>query len=278
MTNQEKKNRNIGLITSAGIHLGLLVLFLFLLAWRAPNPPLPEFGIELNFGVDDQGSGEVQPETPPTSEQTDQEQQEEVASSVPEEVQEQPQEQVIESKQESVVPVKEEKPKEVVQKPVVEEKPKEEAKKDAPKKEETKPAASTESKKTTDSQQSQGDDTNKAGDKGNPEGTLDAKALYGKPGGGGGGDGLSLQMAGWAWDDQPKIPNLPDNEDGRIVLEIECDENGEILTITTIERGLSPQAEKLLKDEIRKRSLIRTSGGQTPERSKGRVVFILKTK
>ena len=48
-------------------------------------------------------------------------------------------------------------------------------------------------KKTADTKNgksgSQGDDENKAGDKGNPEGKIDAQALYGTPGGGGGGHG-----------------------------------------------------------------------------------------
>ncbi len=278
MSTREQRNRNIGLITSLGIHAALLLLFLFIMAWRAPNPPLPEFGIELNFGLDDQGSGDIQPETPPASEQTD-EQTEEVEAAPEVTEQQAPQQETIVSEQESVVAVKEEKPKEEVVKPKETEKPKEEVKKEEPKKsEETKTSAATETKANTESTQSQGDDKNKTGDKGNPEGSLDAKALYGKQGGGGGGDGLSLQMSGWAWADNPKIPGLPDNEDGRIVFEIECDSEGEIIGITTIERGLSPRAEQLLKEEIRKNSLIRTSGGQTPERSKGKVVFVLKTK
>ncbi|MFZ5999149.1 MAG: hypothetical protein ACOYW3_01465, partial [Bacteroidota bacterium] len=72
--------------------------------------------------------------------------------------------------------------------------------------------------------------------------------------------------------------NLPDNEDGRIVFEIECDSEGDIIGITTVERGLSLQAEQILKEEIRKNSLVRTSAGQAPARSKGRVVFVLKTR
>src|SRR4051812_44151185 len=65
MTNQERKNRNIGLITSTGIHLVILLILFFLVAWRAPDPPLPEYGIQLNFGLDNQGSGDVQPEVSP---------------------------------------------------------------------------------------------------------------------------------------------------------------------------------------------------------------------
>lgn len=279
MSEQEKRDRNIGLATSAGVHAVLLILFLFLMAWRAPNPPLPEFGIELNFGVDDQGSGDVQPETPPSSEATEDDVNEQAAS--PDEIlpeNETAQEQVIESQQESVVPVKEEKPKEVVEKPKETEKPKEEPRKEEPIKAEYKPESKSDAKKNTEADVSQGDDKDKTGDKGNPEGSLDAKALYGKQGGGGGGDGLGLQMSGWAWAEQPNVPNLPDNEDGRIIFEIECDSEGEIVGIKVIERGLSARAEQMLIQEIRKNSLIRTSAGATPERSRGRVVFVLKTK
>jgi len=89
---------------------------------------------------------------------------------------------------------------------------------------------------------------------------------------------MNLQMSGWEWADQPTLPELPDNENGRVVFEIECDDNGDITGITTVERTLSPRAEQLLKDEIRKNSLKRTTGGKAPERSKGRIVFVLKTK
>ncbi len=274
---KEKKNKQIALLTSVSIHGALLLIFFFLTAWRAPNPPLPEFGIELNFGLDDQGGGEVQPDEQPETEKPIEDEVKPEETQPQEEVKEQEKtEEPVVSKIESPVVVKEEKKEPVIEKPkekVVEAKPKE-VKKEV--KEET-VAKVTETKKGKDVA-SHGDDPGKTGDKGSPQGKPDAKALYGKPGGGGGGDGIVLSMSGWAWADQPRIPDLPDNEDGRITFEIECDESGEIVGITTLERGLSPRAEQLLKDEIRKNSLIRTSGGKVPERSKGKVVFLLKTK
>lgn len=285
---QEQKNRRVAIVVSVGFHGLLLLAFLLMMAWRAPNPPLPEYGIELNFGVDQQGGGEIQPETSPgQDEENEQPQEEQAEESQPqEEIKEETTEQVEEpvvSKVESPVVVKEEK-KEPAKEPVKEKTtetkpkvtPKEEAKKE-PTKEVVTEQKGTEGKKG-DPTTSQGDDPGKQGDKGNPEGKLDAKALYGQPGGGGGGDGFGLSMAGWAWAEDPTIPDLPDNEDGRIEFEIECDENGDIIGITTIQRGLSAKAEQLLKDEIRRNSLVRTSAGKVPERSKGRVVFILKTK
>jgi protein TonB len=291
MTNQERKNRNIGLITSAGIHLVILLLLFFLIAWRAPDPPLPEFGIQLNFGLDNQGTGDIQPEVSPDVVENNEEKsaQEEVEeTTTPEEVKPNEVKETAEqpvSKLESPVSVKEEKKKETKETKVepVKEKPAETKPKETTplaeykkeEKKETKTDIKTDGGKSTTSQ---GDDSARVGDKGAPEGSLDANALYGKQGGSGGGGFALSGMSGWAWADQPKIPELPDNADGRIVFEIECDDNGDIIGITTVERGLSPKAEQILKEEIRKNSLIRTSGGKVPERSKGRVVFLLKTK
>lgn len=269
-----KRNRNTALLVSFAIHGGLMLLFIFLMAWRAPDPPLPEFGIELNFGTSDTGSGDVQPDISPASEVAT----EDNTSSEASEADSQPDPTdatVPTAPDESEVVVKEEKKPEP--QPSVKEKPVEKAK-DSPKEKTTQ---DNQVKPATDAKgdsKSHGDDPNKAGDKGNPQGKIDAEALYGKQGGGAGGDGLSLQMSGWAWADPPKIPDVPDNEDGRIVFEIECDADGEIIGITTLERGLSPRAEQLLKEEIRRNSLIRTSGGATPERSKGKIVFVLKTR
>jgi hypothetical protein len=128
---------------------------------------------------------------------------------------------------------------------------------------------------------SQGDDKNKAGDKGSKEGSLDPNGQYtGLPGtgnGGGGGNGFALNMSGWSWDAQPQAPKLPDNENGKIVFEITVDSDGEIISIETLQRGLSPEAERICKEEIQKRSLVRTSSGAAPEHSKGRITFVLHT-
>jgi outer membrane biosynthesis protein TonB len=286
----EKKNRRIALAVSLGFHGLLFLLLLFLAAWRAPNPPMPEYGIELNFGVDDQGGGDIQPDTPPSAEQAVENTEQKVEESKPQEEQasqetkEAKEETPVTTKEDSPVSVKEEKkPTETVKRKETE-KPKKE---EIPVKEKEKPKETTSTTPTQqkldktrpgDNTQSQGDDAGKIGDKGNPQGKLDAKALYGKPGGGANGDGFGLSMTGWEWADPPRVPDLPDNDDGKIEFEIECDSEGEILSITTLQRGLSPKSEQLLKDEIRKNSLIRTSAGKVPERSKGRVVFVLKTK
>ena len=61
MTSSEKKNRRNGIIGTILFHGLLLLSFLFMgLTYRIPPPP--EEGISINFGFDDQGSKEIQPE------------------------------------------------------------------------------------------------------------------------------------------------------------------------------------------------------------------------
>lgn len=297
---EEKKNQRVGLLTSVGFHFALLALFLFAMGWSAPNPPLSEYGsgVELNFGLDDQGSGDIQTFTP-VGEAKVTEAKKEEASPKEEEIHQETQKQE-ETKAENQLTQQDDSPvevKEIKKETKKTETVKESSQEDKRKQVETKKEdgkatnnSGTDIKKPADDTgksasdgHSQGDDKNKKGDKGSPEGSLDPNGQYtGKPGtggnGGGGGNGFGLQMAGWNWDSPPQAPRLPDNENGRIVFEIVVDENGEIMKIETLERGLSPEAEKLCKEEIQKRSLVRTSGGAAPEQSKGKITFILRTR
>jgi protein TonB len=285
MEQQEKRSRRVGALTSMTVHALLLLVFFFASGYRAPYPPAPEYGVIVNMGFDDQGTGEIQTDQPVATTDAQQQDPKEQQPVEPEPVEEKPEQkdddQLLASKEESPVSVKKEeekpkdKPKEELAKPREETKPKEQEKL----KTEYKPdaAVTTDSKGT--SATSEGDDANKTGNKGQPNGTLDPNGQYtGTPGGGGGGNGFGLSMTGWGWDAPPKLPQLPDNEDGRIEFEIECDADGEIIGIKTLQRGLSPKAEQLLKEEILRHTLVRNSGGAAPERSKGRVVFILKTR
>lgn len=287
---QEKKNKQIALATTVGVHVLLFLLFLFVVAWRAPDPPLPEYGIELNFGTDNVGTGNIQPEEAAGSQQPAQDEVEDVKNDEPEpeEVktpepakpqEAQPQEQPVVTSKESTVAIKEEKKPEP--KPV--EKPKEKEQKEVVKTE-TKPTETTQKatqttadKTTTDNKEgkpvSHGDDANKTGDKGDPKGELDNKALYGKQGGGNNGAGLDL--AGWNWDYIPK-PNVPNNETGRVVFEIKVDDSGEIVSIRTIERSVSLEAENICRKEVEKLTFSKT-GTNVPAISTGRITFVIRS-
>jgi periplasmic protein TonB len=292
----EKKNKRTALVYTTIIQVVLLVVLFFIVAWRAPDPPLPEYGIELNFGTDDQGSGDIQPETPVGNEGQQEEEPEESKPKVQEEapkieaketkpVEAKPVEEQIVSKVESPVVVKEKKEEEVkpVEKPA--EKPVE--KKVEPKVEEKpkvnpdavyKPNAqqSTSDSKAPDSKAGKpgnhGDDAGKTGDKGNPEGNLDAKALYGKPGGGAGGS--SLELSGWDWDEIPK-PNVPNNTTGRIVFEITVNSQGELDGYQIVQNSLSPDATKACRDAVEKLTFTKT-GTNVPAISKGKITFVVR--
>lgn len=268
---QEKKSRKIALITSLGVHGVILLLLLLIVAWRTPNPPLPEYGIELNFGMATEGSGRVQPETPVGSEESEAEEVvEEIPLPEPEEITE---EEVVEeaqptetpseqpevvSKVESPVVVEEKKEVKPIQKPVeTKEDPEPQPVKPEPKKEikkEEVPLAQYPKKKSTASERpgtpsSQGDDLNKPGDKGNPEGELRPGSTYpGKPGGGGGG----VSMSGFGAFGHPEIntPELPNNSNGIYEFRVKVDAEGYVISVTTVQRGLSYEAERRLKATI----------------------------
>ena len=119
-----------------------------------------------------------------------------------------------------------------------------------------------------------GDDPGKTGDKGNPEGSLDAKALYGKPGGGAGGS--SLELSGWDWDEIPR-PNVPNNITGRIVFQIQVDSQGELRGIDIIENSLNPEATKACREAVEKLTFSKT-GTNVPDLSKGKITFVVRAK
>lgn len=127
---QEKKDKKFGMIMSAIVHGTLLCIFLILVAWRAPDPPNKEYGMEVNIGFQDVGFGDTESEvdsplpdteneTPPDAEADTQETQEEVVDESTEEVVEEVAPEVQqEVKEEVTEPVEE--VKEVVEDPVEE--------------------------------------------------------------------------------------------------------------------------------------------------------------
>lgn len=279
---REDKNRKISMAISIGIHAVLALLFLFIMAWREPNPPYPEFGIELNFGVDESAGGAVQPEEQPTEEfETEETASQETESESQEESQEEAVEEVVEQSavttQESPVTVPEVKEEKKV------EKPKEEAKEPVKKPSETKSEEQKQEEKKVEvtypakeqtSTPSQGDKTG-TGDQGNPEGDLNKDALYGNKGGGG---GSSFDLEDWMWDWIPK-PDDKSNENGRLTFRIVVDANGEVLDVIKVEGTVSPAVERVYRAEVQKLTFSRKSNaGKAPARSTGTITFVIKSK
>ncbi len=287
-TSDEKKNRRIALAVATGFQALLLLLFFFLVAWRRPDPPLPEYGIELDFGLDQQGSGQTTvPEPTPVVEEVV----EEEATPEPE-VEETPETPVAEPEVEEVTeaevtePEPEEPIEEVVTETQVEESPVvveevEESVKEVVAKPEPKPEPVPVPKQESlypgkaAKPSNQGDDVKEIGDKGKEEGKIDERAIYGAKGS---ADGASLQMAGWNWDNIPR-PNDSSNENGRIVFEITIDDQGEIIGVKTIEKTVSPTVERQYRLAVERLTFSTTNDNVRPApTSTGRITFIIRAK
>ncbi|MBY0424522.1 MAG: hypothetical protein K2Q22_02705 [Cytophagales bacterium] len=285
----DSKNRNIGLATSVGIHGLLLLLFFFLLAYTPPNPPLPSYGVELNFGLDDQGSGDIQNTGPTGNEPQPNEQ----VQTGPQE-QSTPQENTASSPAESGNDNQLSDPN--AETVVNAEEPKSEPKKSIPEnktpavneseKQPTKPSELNSKalfNKSNSGNNNNGDDNGKVGDKGNPEGSLNAKAFYGNPGTGNGGPGgsgggSSLELSGWTWDFKPK-PKDESNENGRIVFEIKVNQDGEIESIKTLEKTVTPAVEKVYRAEVERLTFSKINNStEAPPLSTGKITFIIRSR
>ena len=271
-TLEEKKNRRIALAVATGFQALLLLLFFFLVAWRRPDPPLPEYGIELDFGIDKQGSGQTPvPEPTPVVEEVveqappEPEVEEVTETEVTEPEPEEPVEEVVTETQIEESPVVVEEVEESVEEVVAEPQPEPVP---VPKQESLYPGkASTPS--------NQGDDTKEVGDKGKEEGKIDERAIYGAKGS---ADGASLQMAGWNWDNIPR-PNDSSNENGRIVFEITIDDQGEIIGVKTIEKTVSPAVERQYRLAVEQLTFSTTTDNVRPApTSTGRITFIIRAK
>ena len=285
LAEKEKKDQSIAAAVSVGLHALLLLLLYFLLAWKPQIPPPPEYGIELNFGLDATGSGAVQ--TRATANESENTEDSQPAPEVPEPSNEPTQPKVDAAppvSEPTVVTTPEPSPFTVKEEPKVKPEPKREEVKEPekpkalyPGKSKTNTSGSGESGTSTNpTGNSNGDDANAVGDKGDPKGTIDAKNLYGKPGQGSGG---SLDMPGWRWDNIPR-PNDQSNESGKLVFEVKIDDDGEIISVRKVEGTVSAGIERLYRAEVEKTTFSRTGPKSpgAPTTTVGYITFIIKSR
>ncbi|WP_421879515.1 hypothetical protein [Marinoscillum sp.] len=288
---KEKKYRRISLATSIGIQLVLLLLFYFLIAWKEPFPPIPSYGIELSFGVENVGSSS-QPVTNPdpiesedaVEEQTDESNEENVEQSEEVETTEPVEESSPEESTEEVPltdtssPDVVEKAEEVKEKPKEEPKPKptEQVKKPEPVKE--KSAEVNQEAVMPKAEKGEVNDSSGQNDKdgreGKEEGTIDGRALMGEQGS---STGASLQMSGWVWDFKPE-PKDNSSEEGKIVYKIKVDQDGYIIGIDLVSSTVSPTVERFYKQSIERLSFSKTNEYRPAPTSSGTITFIIKAK
>lgn len=261
---KEEKNKRVGMLVSVGVQLVLLILFYFLIAWKAPFPPIPEYGIELGFTSsagasqsspspntveENQPESQAQPEqesndeTPVENEQAEDQTEtaevdesdtvvetEEASSDEPEVAEEviQEVEEVVQSENETVdKPIESEEESDVE----VEEEP-----------------------------------------------TIDDRAIYGNQGTDTGNEeGASLALAGWIWDFKPK-PDDTSDETGKIVYQIVVDEDGYLVKIETLTSTVSPSVERKYREAVEKLTFSKTSDYKPAPLSNGTLTFIIKSR
>ncbi|MDX2195289.1 MAG: hypothetical protein NW207_02640 [Cytophagales bacterium] len=279
----------------------LLIIFLFIFMLRTPIPPFSGGqGVVLNLGFVDEGTGEVQTYNEPSDspiteenkpiENTETPVEPNPQPPVEDNTQDEPNDDYLTSDADdndvkaNDNKLEEPKPKNETPKPVtVENKPAT----DNIEKYTTKVTPDdTKSGKTgqaTNGGNNNGDKTDKVGDQGNPQGQVDARALYGNPGTGGDGQGGSgngsmLDMAGWKWQAPPRVKDEDENENGKIVFQVTIDSEGEIVNIKTLEKTVSPATEKLYRSEVEKLSFIKTDNKIPAATSTGRITFIIRSR
>jgi protein TonB len=230
---EEKKHKIAGYITSAVVHV-LLILLLLWLALMPPDPPLEYGGMELTMSLGEANMGGPNPvpvqtpaqvTPPPTQAQEEQvatQDLEDAPSIKPQEKSKKKQESKVQTPEEPV-----EKPRQVDQRALFK-------------------------KKSGDNAGGFGDGSvlgNEGSPDGSPGGSPDGNGrgdgLGGSGGGGGSGDGWgSFDLAGR---NLTRIPNIVDNssETGKVVVQIVVDRNGRVVKAVPGQKGTNTSSSQL---------------------------------
>lgn len=272
MTTAENTNRYKSAGITIGIHLLLLLACAYLFGVKPPNPPLPDYGVEVNFGLETEGFGDVQGVGPATETATDVAQAEAVSTT------EAPQDASpaeintasdvdnfrTTSNAESPLAVKETN---------TATKPKETGTGTSEKN--VKPAVEYSGNPATGGNNN-GNKAGTVGDMGNPKGDMSSLNYEGNPGKG--GKGASLQLSGWKWDDAPKKAD-PFDETGKIVFEIKVDRDGNIANIRVVEKTVSPNVVEFYKNQVEELTFTKTrDNADAAEFSTGKITFVIQGK
>jgi len=285
------------------IVMGLILLLIFTFGMTYFDPP-KEYGIAVNFGTSDVGSGDTQPTEPLKSASSEEEVVEEVeeqqeVEEVPEEVQETPTETAAEAApsekvitQDSEESIKIKKQEEAKRKAEAAEKRIQEAERQKKLEVERvekqrkaaiakKKAAEAAKKKKLDAMMGglnnsdgtatggEGDD-NQAGDKGNANGDPNASGYYGN---GGGGSGGNYRLGNRKAVSKPK-PTYDCNEQGRVVVSISVDKSGRVISARPGIKGTTNSASCLLQRA--KEAALKTrfnSDSKAPTKQVGSIIY-----
>ncbi len=254
MSNQ-KKDRAIAVIGTILVH-SMVLLVLFLMAFRTPLPLPGEEGVEVDLGMYNQGMGQVQPDKPAVPQQS--------SPAMPQE------DETTKSKDDIVTQDTEEAPSIKTEK---KKEPKEESTtKPSEPAETTQPTVNPKALfKGSDKSQDGGSEgiTGQPGDQGNPNGLAGVKKYDGQ-GGQGNGPGYDLGGRGATTLQRPPR-EFP--EEGHIVVEIWVDQQGNVVR-TNIGKGTD-----ITNSEMRRTALEAAGRSKfapdpnAPEEQKGTITY-----
>jgi len=247
MDNKEKKDKGIAIAGTIVVH-ALVLLVLFLMAFKTPLPLPGEEGVEVDLGMMDQGMGNIQPEKP----------------AIP--MAAQPQQQQNKSKEDIVTQNDDEAP--AIEK-LKNTKPKQEAKPV----EEPKPTVNQKALfKGSNNPQAGGSEgiTGQPGDQGKPNGLAGIKKYDGN---GGKGNGTGYDLGGRG----AKSLHRPDDdfsEEGRIVVDIWVNRNGQVVRAEVATKGTDIINNAMRQKAIQaaKRSTF-ASDPDAPEEQHGTITY-----
>lgn len=251
---------------------GVILLVFILIVFRNPDPPLysDNAGIEVNFGYMDDGTGDIQPEPVKENVTAVQQQQQQQKQEIEEEVMTQEVEDAPEI-------AKKEIKKEIKKAPVVITPPK----KEVPKQ----PAVDQKAMLKPKQKGGEGE-TGKPGDQGIEEGSTLSKNHGknngsgdhgdgdGKFGSGGNGSGYNFSLAGRSMRTPPKISDQS-QEQGKVVVDITVDKNGNVVTASAPGRGSTTTSTNLVRKA--KESAMKTKfspSAQGVEEQRGTITFV----
>ncbi len=263
----DKQKRNKSIFIAVGIHLVLLLVFFFMLAWTAPDPPIPQYGIDLDLSLSD---AQVEKDDKPISAETPTEESEvkdpteeiETVESQPTEPVDSPVEDVVDPDE---APDEQMVTEDINSPDVIERETNEQSVKDAQ-------PSKVEEKENLEEKKEEKAPVAKP--------SIDQRAILKKadPGTGGGSQGSTLDLSGWMWDERPN-PDDRSAESGRIVFQISVDDIGEIISVKTIEKTVSPAVEKVYRDAVMELTFSPTGDNRsTAPVSTGKITFIIKSK
>ena len=243
----EKKDKGIAIAGTIVVH-ALVLLVLFLMAFRTPLPLPGEEGVEVDLGMMDQGMGNIQPEKP----------------AIP--MAAQPQQQQNKSKEDLVTQNDDEAP--AIEKPK-NTKPKQETKPV----EEPKPTVNQKALfKGSNNPQAGGSEgiTGQPGDQGKPNGLAGIKKYDGN---GGKGNGTGYDLGGRG----AKSLHRPDDdfsEEGRIVVDIWVNRDGQVVRAEVATKGTDIINNAMRQKAIQaaKRSTF-ASDPDAPEEQHGTITY-----